>query len=576
MGSLLYQLVGQWAHNNGKVFVGDPLGISPPGKARRLEHMISLALKFGTTDFFMPHKDQNIPWKVGEHDYNVTQMLIASSQAIYQAVPALKGVRYDFEKRKFRDILGQRISQDMFGEFAKSPGAREARAGRTTLKRSILIDSLVQSAGREGWRSVLEELARQGRAVRLTPALKRIFYSKSSQTPAQVGVSASRITEALIQPQLAAWNEAGLSVEVVQSVADLPADLQARLPDDSVEGFYETQTGKVYLIADRLSSMERAKEVLRHEAVGHWASHHLRAAPEFVQILKVLVRLEAVGNQDIVAIAKQVDATQPGLDRFDRAEEIYSVAVERGLHEKIGLLRTWSTKLLQQVKVWLRKLGFDNRFVNTMTLNDVMLWAKESQQRLNQGGKGTYGKWALAGSRAYLSYLNRIPLTIHLRMKSALSASLVPFSFVATPAVLVQIQKRRFLYMVRQWLIQRLSVKALLIAIKANSPQCAFSAPVPIRGCANAELRPEAQSFSCLRIQQDFVVLQSSDINPISFEPLMHFHSSGCPEIHRLAEKSKKLLDLLSRDYIFHGNLGIYPSSDKLPLKKFPNLYTLW
>lgn len=398
-GSLLYQLVGQWAHNNGKVFVGDPLGISPAGKARRLENMISLALKFGTTDFFMPHSEQNIPWKVGEHDYNVTQMLIASSQAIYQAVPALKGVRYDFEKRKFRDILGQRISQDMFGEFAKSPGAREARAGRTTLKRSILIDSLVQSAGREGWRSVLEELARQGRAVRLTPALKRIFYSKSSQTPVKVGVSASRITEALIQPQLAAWNEAGLSVEVVQSVADLPADLQARLPDDSVEGFYETQTGKVYLIADRLSSMERAKEVLRHEAVGHWASHHLRAAPEFVQILKALVRLEAVGNQDTVAIAKQVDATQPGLDRFDRAEEIYSVAVERGLHEKIGLLRTWSTKLLQQVKAWLRKLGFDNRFVNTMTLNDVMLWAKESQQRLNHGGKGTYGKWALAGSR---------------------------------------------------------------------------------------------------------------------------------------------------------------------------------
>jgi hypothetical protein len=109
--------------------------------------------------------------------------------------------------------------------------------------------------------------------------------------------------------------------------------------------------------------------------------------------------LESVGNKDITAIAAQVDAAQPGLDRFDRAEEIYSVAVERGLHEKIGLLREWSAKLLQQVKAWLRKLGFDNAFVNTLTLNDVMLWAKESQRRLDQGGKGTDGKWAFAGSR---------------------------------------------------------------------------------------------------------------------------------------------------------------------------------
>ena len=168
---------------------------------------------------------------------------------------------------------------------------------------------------------------------------------------------------------------------------------------NNVEGFYDVKSSQVYLVADNLASLDRAKEVLSHEVIGHWASHNLRAAPEFVQILKALNRLEAVGNQAIVAIAAQVDATQPGLDRFDRAEEIYSVAIERGLHEKIGLLRTWSTKLLQQVKAWLRKLGFEGRFVNDITLNDVMLWAKESQRRLDQGGRGSYGKWALAGSR---------------------------------------------------------------------------------------------------------------------------------------------------------------------------------
>ena len=49
-----------------------PNGISPEGKARRLEHLISLALKFGTTDFIMPHPDQNIPWKIDQHGYNLT------------------------------------------------------------------------------------------------------------------------------------------------------------------------------------------------------------------------------------------------------------------------------------------------------------------------------------------------------------------------------------------------------------------------------------------------------------------------------------------------------------------------
>ena len=56
-----WELVGTFAHNNRLVFIGDPNAISDAGKARRLEHLISLTLKFGTTDFIRPHPDQNIP-----------------------------------------------------------------------------------------------------------------------------------------------------------------------------------------------------------------------------------------------------------------------------------------------------------------------------------------------------------------------------------------------------------------------------------------------------------------------------------------------------------------------------------
>ena len=184
-GSLLYQLVGQWAYNNGKVFVGDPLGISPAGKARRLEHLISLALKFGTTDPFMPHPDQNIPWRVGDHGYNLAQMLKASSEFIQAAVPKLKEMRYGFGAGtgtgRFLAADGRTVGDRAFQILADSRGARESQAGDSTLKRSVLVHTLVQGAGREGWRSLLGALVLRGSSAEiLDPQLKGTFYSQPS------------------------------------------------------------------------------------------------------------------------------------------------------------------------------------------------------------------------------------------------------------------------------------------------------------------------------------------------------------------------------------------------------------
>ena len=99
------------------------------------------------------------------------QMLIASSQAIDKAIPDLKAIHYDFERREFIGASGNPFTDADFAVLAESPRARTARAGRTTLKRSVLIHSLVQSARREAWRSVLEELARQSGIVGLAPAV---------------------------------------------------------------------------------------------------------------------------------------------------------------------------------------------------------------------------------------------------------------------------------------------------------------------------------------------------------------------------------------------------------------------
>ena len=73
---------------------------------------------------------------------------------------------------------------------------------------------------------------------------------------------------------------------MVQSFANLSADLQERVKDSRVEGFYDPRSNQIYLISDNLADLKRAQQVLNHEVVGHWAIQNLRDSAEFVQVLK--------------------------------------------------------------------------------------------------------------------------------------------------------------------------------------------------------------------------------------------------------------------------------------------------
>ena len=82
--------------------------------------------------------------------------------------PDLKGIRYDFGRRLFVGVsTGQPIGPAPFKLLRNTTGAREARAGSATLKRAVLVHSLRQEAGREGWDGVLEGLARQRNSLEL-------------------------------------------------------------------------------------------------------------------------------------------------------------------------------------------------------------------------------------------------------------------------------------------------------------------------------------------------------------------------------------------------------------------------
>ncbi len=61
MGSVIYAALFQFALNNNMVFIGDPSSLSDAALLRRTEHMLSAAIKQGTTRMMEPHLRQMEP-----------------------------------------------------------------------------------------------------------------------------------------------------------------------------------------------------------------------------------------------------------------------------------------------------------------------------------------------------------------------------------------------------------------------------------------------------------------------------------------------------------------------------------
>lgn len=173
-GRTVYQMVGDYAHNTGKVFIGDPNGLSAIAQIRRTENMLSSALRWGTTDHLQPHELQLKPdnpnatplqWKIGNTEFNIDQMLRASMSNLLNQIPELGQIRYNFESQQFEKVAPdgtvRPFGETAFRELAKSRGARAAEAGRTTLKRAVVSASVLSGQGQAAWNAILGNLIRQ-------------------------------------------------------------------------------------------------------------------------------------------------------------------------------------------------------------------------------------------------------------------------------------------------------------------------------------------------------------------------------------------------------------------------------
>lgn len=121
-GVKAYNIAATFAHNTGRIFIGDPSGLSDIAMRRRLENMISTALKFGTTDHIAPHPRQvkgdaklGIPplkWVYGDSLGNIRRMIDISLRL--DETGALPKYDYDTATGTFhpRQVEGDRLPGD--------------------------------------------------------------------------------------------------------------------------------------------------------------------------------------------------------------------------------------------------------------------------------------------------------------------------------------------------------------------------------------------------------------------------------------------------------------------------------
>lgn len=181
LGSDVYSIASTFAHNTGRIFIGDPSGLSDIALRRRAEQMLSSALKFGTTDHIAPHPRQvtgdaalGVPplrWVYGDHAGNIERLIDVNQQALENAFPEAKNLQYDLDTGNFIDArTGETVdpvrfdagrerglpARDGAGLVAGADGRGEAGllgapgAGWRTVARGAVFRSLLRQGDSSG------------------------------------------------------------------------------------------------------------------------------------------------------------------------------------------------------------------------------------------------------------------------------------------------------------------------------------------------------------------------------------------------------------------------------------------
>jgi hypothetical protein len=117
--------------------------------------------------------------------------------------------------------------------------------------------------------------------------------------------------------RLLRWEGAGSKTEVHQTEADLPPEVSSRVPLDylgKVVGFYDGATGKVHIIADRMSSPIELYRTLTEEHLGHGGLRKIFNERDLNTFLDRAYR--SISHHERLAIAQQYKPEKMSLGEF--------------------------------------------------------------------------------------------------------------------------------------------------------------------------------------------------------------------------------------------------------------------
>jgi hypothetical protein len=188
-GAQIYAIAQNYAHNSGKIFIGDPAGLSDKAMKRRIENMLSSALKFGTTSHLAPHPRQvkgdlsvGVPalnWTYGDDLANI-RSLVEVSNAIYG--PA-NPVTFEPRTGQFLDSEGGVLDDDSISLIDGLRRSTKDGIGLSTTKRNAVLSAILREESQanrgngSAGRGLLDRLVAVG--VQYPVPTRNIFYSRS-------------------------------------------------------------------------------------------------------------------------------------------------------------------------------------------------------------------------------------------------------------------------------------------------------------------------------------------------------------------------------------------------------------
>lgn len=382
-GNVIYGIAAGYAYNTGKVFIGDPEGLSPMAFFRRLENMISSALRYGTTDHLYPHAAQVDPvgyytsvmhhpdmardtkglgldWKEGDFTHNLTEMMRVSYNAAIRFAPELQHVIYDFDSRQFIDErtgerrsgeAGERLAQRLSGQ---SP--QRYLAGSATQARAALINTLVRRAGKEDWRKVMAALVDQLHGRGLDYELDGIFYKRDDRRAQTHGLTAEQFRAALVER----FGESGVAALEAQGLLNIAQADTA----DPLAGWYDPESRQAFFVPELIGSADEAVALVLHEVGEHHGLESMLGPRGWRTLKARIAGLAREGKNDIRAAWDGVIDNYPEFRHLAGVEPGRLIDNDRFMHEVIA--KIGETAAGRKSGLWRDLLAAVNRFLLKM------------------------------------------------------------------------------------------------------------------------------------------------------------------------------------------------------------------